>query len=53
MNKRINSKAIKKELEEIANREIDNPKYGELEHPPKVKLTFCQKLIAAFKNRIL
>ena len=44
------SKAIRKELEEIYEKNRDNPSYGELEHP-KVKLTFWQKLIGAFKNR--
>ena len=46
----IPSKAIRKELEEIYEKNRDNSSYGELEHP-KVKLTFWQKLIGAFKNR--
>ena len=44
------SKDIRKELEEIYEKNRDNSSYGELEHP-KVKLTFWQKLIGAFKNR--
>jgi len=51
MNKyNTSSKAIQKEIEEIHERNKDNPNYGELEHP-KVKLTFWQKLIRVFKNR--
>jgi len=40
---RIPSKAIRKELEEIYENNKDNPKYGELELPPK--LTLWQKII--------
>ena len=49
---RINSKAIKKELEEIANLKKDNPKYGELEHQSKVKLNFFQRLASSINNKV-
>jgi len=47
----ISSKAIRKELVEISENNRNNSNYGELEHP-KGKLTFWQKLLNIFKNRV-